>query len=153
MSTNTLLFGVLFLLAAIIIFLVIRMELRLQKLFRGSKAQTLETLMSDIAEQVKTLTTNTAEQSEGLKTLEGRLRKHGRGVKLVRFNPFADAGSNQSFAVAIINEDGDGVVFSSLYSRERMSVFAKQIANGKSDIELTPEEQSVVEDAHKDTLN
>ena len=47
----------------------------------------------------------------------------------------------------MVNEDGDGVVFSSLYSRERMSVFAKPIKNGKSEYELTSEEKNVLDKA------
>ena len=153
MSTNTLLFGVLFVLVAVVIILFIKVELRLRKLFKGSKADSLEALIAEVVGHVHALNDKTDSQSESLKMLDARLQKHGRGVKLVRFNPFPDVGGNQSFAVAIVNKEGDGVVFSSLYSRERMSVFAKPITAGKSDIELTPEEASVVQDAHKDAHN
>jgi len=150
MSTNTLLFGVLFLLLAICLFFLVRIELRLKKLFRGTKADNLETLIASIVEHVQALSSESEGHTKDLKQLEERLRRHGRGLKLVRFNPFTDVGGTQSFAVAIMNEEGDGVVFSSLYSRERMSVFAKPVKAGKSDIELTPEEQSVVADAQKE---
>jgi hypothetical protein len=63
---------------------------------------------------------------------------------MTRFNPFEDQGGNHSFAISMVNERGDGVVISSLYSRERMSVFAKHIKKGKSDIDLTEEEQDVL---------
>lgn len=150
MSTNTLLFGVLFILLAIALIFIIRTELRFKKLFRGSKADTLEGLIGTLVEEVKRLNGATTLHASDLKSLEERLIKHGRGVKLVRFNPFPDAGSNQSFAVGVVNGEGDGVVFSSLYSRERMSVFAKPIKGGKSDIELSPEEAGVVAEAFKD---
>ena len=75
------------------------------------------------------------------------MRKSIRGLETIRFNPFPDQGSNQSFAVGMVNEEGDGVVFSSLYSRERMSIFAKPIKNGKSEYELTTEEKEVLEKA------
>jgi len=39
------------------------------------------------------------------------------------------------------------VVFSSLYSRERMSVFAKPIKNNKSEYELSAEEKEALEKA------
>jgi hypothetical protein len=152
MSTNTLLFGVLFLLTATLVFLLIRIELRLQKLFKGTRAANLETLMAEIVNRVTTLAEESKKQGSDILTLGSRLQKHGRGVKLVRFNPFPEVGGNQSFAVGIVNEEGDGVVFSSLYSRERMSVFAKPIKKGASDIELTPEEASVVKDAQKEAL-
>jgi hypothetical protein len=47
----------------------------------------------------------------------------------------------------MLNEEGDGVVLSSLYSRERMSVFAKPIKNKKSEYELTVEEKAVLDQA------
>ena len=150
MSTTNILFGALFLLMALAIFFIIRIELRLKKLFKGSKAATLEDLMAQVVDHVNVLNHGAQDQAAQLEKLESRLKAQGRGVKLVRFNPFPDVGSAQSFAVAIMNEEGDGVVFSSLYSRERMSVFAKPIAKGKSDIELTPEEQSVVADAQSE---
>ena len=153
MSTADILFGALFLLVALAIFFIVRIELRLNKLFKGSKAGTLEKLMGEVVEHVKALSHEAEVQAGEIATLEARLKQQGRGVKFVRFNPFPDVGSAQSFAVGIVNEEGDGVVFSSLYSRERMSVFAKPITKGKSDIELTPEEQSVVADAQKDASN
>jgi hypothetical protein len=150
MSTAEILFGSLFLLMALAIFFIVRIELRLKKLFRGSKTATLEGLIGEIVERVKALDSLTKEQGAEIESLTRRLKRQGRGVKLLRFNPFPEAGGNHSFAVGIVNEQGDGVVFSSLYSRDRMSVFAKPIAKGISDIELTPEEQSVVADAQKD---
>ncbi|MEI8130221.1 MAG: DUF4446 family protein [bacterium] len=149
MSTNTILFGALFLLVAIALFLIVRIEIRLKKLFRGSRASSLESLLADMAKAVDIQNDRADTNEEHLKILEARLEKQGHGVKLVRFNPFTEVGGNQSFAVGIVNKEGDGVVFSSLYSRERMSVFAKPITKGVSDIELTPEEKSVVDDAHK----
>ena len=44
----------------------------------------------------------------------------------------------------MLNEEGDGVVFSSLYSRERMSIFAKPIKNNKSEYELSDVESAIV---------
>ena len=75
------------------------------------------------------------------------MKKSVRGLETIRFNPFPDQGSNQSFAVGMLNEEGNGVVFSSLYSRERMSIFAKPVKNGKSEYELTTEEKEVLKKA------
>ncbi len=147
MSTNVLLFASLFLLVAICLVFIIRIEIRLSKFFRGSRASSLESIIADMATELDALGGRADDHSANLKMLQSRLEKHGRGVKLLRFNPYGDTGSNQSFAVGIVNKEGDGVVFSSLYSRERMSVFAKPITGGNSDIELTPEERSVVDDA------
>ena len=73
-----------------------------------------------------------------------------RNIKTIRFNPFADSGSNQSFATAIVDDHGNGVILSSLYSRERMSVFAKPIENGVPKYDLTEEEAQVLDETLED---
>ncbi len=145
-TTLVAIFGVLFLLVVIAIVLLVRIEMRLKKLFRGSKAENLEGLMRDLSNHAKMVDDGLIDHSNKIDALRLKLDKQGRGIKLTRFNPFTDVGGNQSFAVSIINSEGDGVVFSSLYSRDRMSVFAKPIKGGTSDIELSPEEKSVVEE-------
>ncbi len=129
------------------IFWSFRTESRLRRFFAGKKGKDMEDKIIELEENIKKL-------DEARKKLEGelivvnkKLRKSVRGLETIRFNPFPDQGSNQSFAVGILNEDGDGVVFSSLYSRERMSVFAKPVKNGKSEYELSEEEKSVLEKA------
>ena len=109
--------------------------------------------MNEIVNHVAYLKEKDESHDNALDMLSARIGKHGHGVKIMRFNPFKDVGGNQSFAVAVINEDGDGVVLSSLYSRERMSVFAKPIIKGQSDIELSTEEKTVIEEAQKETLS
>jgi Protein of unknown function (DUF4446) len=151
MSTNVvILFGVAFALILIILLFVARIEMRLKKLFRGAKASTLEDLMQELVTKVQDLKRESDVHDKNISKITARLTKQGHSVKLLRFNPFPDVGGNQSFAVAIINEEGDGVVFSSLYSRERMSVFAKPILKGASDIELSDEEKSVVSEAQNE---
>lgn len=150
MSTNSILFGVLFVLVAIALFFAIRLERRIRKLFVGQKATSLEGLMRDLVAHVEHLDTESQAHEAALAALTARLARQGHGVKILRFNPFKDVGGTQSFAVGIVNEEGDGVVFSSLYSRDRMSVFAKPIIGGSSDVELTTEEATVVEEAKKE---
>ena len=82
-----------------------------------------------------------------ISVIGAKVKKSIRGLETVRFNPFPDQGSNQSFAIGMLNEEGDGVVFSSLYSRDRMSVFAKPIKNNKSEYELSGEEQKALDKA------
>ena len=55
----------------------------------------------------------------------------------------------QSFAVALLSENGDGAVLSSLYARDRMSVFAKPVKNFSSEFEMTEEEKEVLARARR----
>ena len=51
-------------------------------------------------------------------------------IGLVRFNPFEDTGGNQSFALALLDQAGDGFVVSSLHARAGTRVYGKAVAKG-----------------------
>ena len=122
-------------------------EKRLKRFFVGKKAKDLEDTIVALAENIKVLQNSKEKTEKEMIEINGKLRKSVRGLETIRFNPFPDQGSNQSFAMGILNEDGDGVVLSSLYSREKMSIFAKPIKNKKSEYELTNEEKEVLHKA------
>ncbi len=122
-------------------------EKRLKRFFIGKKAKDLEDTIITLEDEILKLKKAKEEIQKEIITINAKLKKSIRGVETIRFNPFPDQGSNQSFAIGMLNEDGDGVVLSSLYARERMSVFAKPIKNGKSDHELSDEEKEVLKKA------
>ena len=119
-------------------------ERRLKKFFLGKKARDLEDTILALEADIKELKGAKEKILHELDNLNGKLRKSIRGLETVRFNPFPDQGGNQSFAIGMLNEDGDGLVLSSLYSRERMSVFAKPIKGGRPAYELTAEEKEAL---------
>lgn len=120
-------------------------EYRFKKFFAGTKAKNLEEVMINLGSQMKELEDSQEKIDKHLVTVDTRLNKSIRSIETVRFNPFLDAGSNQSFAISFLNDEGDGVVMSSLYARDRMSIFAKPIIKGKSEFELSIEEKEVLD--------
>jgi hypothetical protein len=124
-------------------------ELRLKKIFAGTKAHNLEGMIVEVGKKIKQLEETQKEINIHLVTIDKRLNNSIRNIETIRFNPFVDAGGNQSFAIAFMNDEKNGVIMSSLYARDRMSIFAKPISNGKSDFELSSEEKEVLERAVK----
>jgi len=122
-------------------------EKRLKRFFLGKKAKDLEDTIVNLEQEIKKLNTAKNSLEREMTAINVKLKKTVRGLETIRFNPFPDQGGNQSFAIGMLNEEGNGVVLSSLYSRERMSVFAKPIKNNKSDYELTAEEKKVLKEA------
>jgi hypothetical protein len=122
------------------IFWIFSTEKRLRRFFMGRKAQDLEDTIGYLEDEINKLKIAKESSENEIKILHSKTKKSIRGLETIRFNPFPDQGSNQSFAIGLMNEEGDGVVISSLYSRERMSVFAKPIRGGKSEYDLTDEE-------------
>ena len=74
------------------------------------------------------------------KKLQGCIQRVG----IVRFSAYKDSGKDLSFAVALLDENNNGVVFNGLYSREMSSIYAKPIVDGKSNYSMTPEESQAI---------
>ena len=131
----------------LIFFWIITTEKRLKRFFVGKKAKDLEDTIVSLQNDIAELKKSKESMSTEISNINTKLKKSIRGLETIRFNPFPDQGSNQSFAISMLNEDGDGVVLSSLYARERMSVFAKPVKNSKSEYELTEEEKEAIKKA------
>lgn len=121
---------------------LIRLEIKLRRLCRGAKGADLEAVINHMSKDVASLKTFEGESKSYFKNVERRVRRSTQAVETVRFNAFRGMGEggNQSFATTFINEEGDGAVMSSIYTRERVSVFSKPVSKFKSEIELSEEE-------------
>lgn len=125
---------------------------RINRLLRGKNTMSIEESIIELAKELDTLTDFKEESEKYLELVEKRLRKSTQSIETRRFNPFKGTGSggNQSFACAFMNENGDGLILSSLYSSDRMSVFAKPVEKFVSTFELTEEEQNALDSAKDD---
>jgi hypothetical protein len=101
--------------------------------------------------EAPSLEARVAAELERIGRLESQLAAladRGRGavqhIGVVRFNPFEDTGSNQSFALAMLDDRGDGVVISSLHSRQSTRLYLKPIAGGRSETALSEEESEAL---------
>lgn len=79
--------------------------------------------------------------------LDRRLRGALQHVKLLRFTAFADVGGDQSFALALLDDLGAGVVVSGLHSRNGVRVYAKPLLDRRSTYALTTEEERAIAEA------
>jgi len=71
-------------------------------------------------------------------------------IGLVRYNPFAETGGDQSFCLAVLDGEDSGLVISSLHSRDTTRVYAKPIKKGKAaGYELSSEEKRAIKSAKR----
>ena len=80
-------------------------------------------------------------------SLEEDLSKCIQKVGIVRYSAFKDTGSDLSFAVALLDENNDGVVFNGIYSREMSNIYAKPVDKGNSKYTLSEEEVEAIKKA------
>ena len=126
--------------------LLIRLEIKLKKLFGGKNANSLEEVIAGLHKELKGEQDLVKSANIMIADLDRRVKCSVQSVRTIRFNPFHDSGSNQSFSVVFANEKGDGVVLSSLHARDRMSIYAKPIQDFSSTHELTDEEQQIIDE-------
>ena len=79
--------------------------------------------------------------------LEGLAQMDISRMGFVRYNAYDDTGSEQSYALALLNRTGDGVVLTSLYSRTDTRTFAKAVAGFKPTANASEEEVRAIERA------
>ena len=79
-----------------------------------------------------------------LAALRADLEQALRHVAVVRYDAFGDMGGRLSFSAAVIDDRGDGLVFSSIHARGESRTYAKGVVGGSSDATLTPEEQQAL---------
>lgn len=82
-----------------------------------------------------------------LASLRADIAQALRHVAVVRYDAFGDMGGRLSFSAAVVDDQGDGLVFSSIHARGESRTYAKGVVGGSSDATLTPEEQQALASA------
>ena len=121
-----------------------RLGRRLDALTRGQDGKDLATVLDAHLDKVFAVSGEVDELTVRTAVAEANLRRSFQRIGLVRFNPFEDTGGNQSFALALLDANGDGLVLSSLHSRTGTRVYAKAISGGRSETALSDEESEAV---------
>jgi hypothetical protein len=108
----------------------------------------LDRILSAQMQRLDGLTADLQALTSRTRFVEAEGRHAIQSVGLVRFNPFEDTGSNQSFALALLDADDNGVILSSLHSRQATRVYLKAIAGGRCEAALSSEETQALLEAH-----
>ena len=147
-------YSVFFILGFILVFLllftwniILHIKINRQKkpLITGNKPANFETILENHDKSLKLLDKDIQELYNISNQINALAFKGLHKFGMVRFNPFNDVGGDQSFAIAFLNGKDNGLVISSLYTREGTRVYSKSITGGKSEKHpLTDEEKEAI---------
>ena len=124
-----------------------RLARRLQALTRGDDGRSLEAVLSAHLERVHGLARDVERLGSRSARQEMELQRAFQRIGVVRFNPFEDTGGNQSFAIALLDGHGDGVVVSSLHARGSTRIYAKAVTGGRAEGAASLEEAQALRQA------
>ena len=130
-----------------VIVLLVRQE-RLLGQYRyfmtGATGASLEGVLRDHVAQEGQTVDQVRALDQLARRLEGASVFHLQRMAIVRFNPFRDSGGDQSFAIALADGQGNGVILSSLHARDMTRVYAKPLEKWQSTYSLTDEEKQAI---------
>lgn len=70
-----------------------------------------------------------------------------RHVAVVRYDAFGDMGGRMSFSAALLDDNGDGLLLSSIHGHTESRVYVKTVSNRKPDGRVSPEELEAITNA------
>lgn len=113
--------------------------------------QARSALLAEVEQQRRSADADQASAQDlmrsALEEVSGVVNASLRRVALVRFDAFDDLSGRLSFCLALLDGHGDGFALTSLAGRTDTRLYAKPIAAGSADTELTPEERQAVKAA------
>ena len=108
---------------------------------------TLQQAFEELQEYVGEVASRLDERLEGAESaLAGAITRRA----LVRYDAYNELSGQQSVSIALLDDHGSGVVLSCIHHREQARVYAKLLLTGRSELELSPEEQEAVREALAD---
>lgn len=121
-----------------------RLQKNVAKLFGGG--ETDGDTQKDVIRRITKTETKLEELEPRVIMLESIADISIQKIGFLRFNPFHNTGGDQSFIIILLDRKDNGVVFSSLYMREGVRTYAKEIVQGKSKHPLSEEEKKILEE-------
>jgi hypothetical protein len=121
-----------------------RMERHREDVFAGGEDASLASALENLASHLSETTARTERLVAHTEQVDTILAHTVQGVGLVRFRAFQDTGGDQSFALAMADGEGNGVVVSALYGRGATRIYAKPVQSWLSPKALSEEEEKAL---------
>ncbi|HEY5532529.1 MAG TPA: DUF4446 family protein [Candidatus Anoxymicrobiaceae bacterium] len=121
-----------------------RLEADCELLVRDTQGQNFVEIVGDNISQVEHLLYEVEKLSEQYAQVLRRMAGAVQHIGVVRFDAFRDLGGLLSFAVALLDDRGNGLVLSSIYGRNESRTYSKPVVERGSSYELSPEEKEAI---------
>lgn len=121
-----------------------RMQSHYESLFSGGDDASLAVALENLASRLSETTARTERLVTRAEQIDAILAHAVQGMGLVRFRAFQDTGGDQSFALALVDGEGNGVIISALYGRGATRVYAKPVQGWLSPKALGEEEEKAL---------
>jgi len=122
-------------------------------LLTSREGKDLGQLLGMYVEQMRLAASKADQLAKTSEQMERQLRGSIQRVGLIRFNAFEGTGGEQSFALALLDAQGDGIVVSSLQGRADTRLYAKPVKKWDSTYKLSVEEKEAIAQAYQNEVD
>ncbi|KXG73855.1 DUF4446 family protein [Thermotalea metallivorans] len=130
-----------------------KLDKKYKNLARGMEDKNLEEIIYRYYEKIDQTDIRINKIDQRLAIVEGKLLKSIQKVGMVRYNAFHDIGGDLSFSIALLDEEHNGFILTSIYGRSNNVVYGKPIKKGKSSYTLSAEELQALDRAKNNSLD
>ena len=120
---------------------------RVDSLTRGKDTESLEDIILSYLQRVESLEEGEEITRAALTAIKDNLKITYQKKGLVKYDAFREMSGALSYSLALLDKENNGVLISSMYSREGCYTYAKDIVNGESKINLSEEEAEALKQA------
>jgi hypothetical protein len=119
-----------------------------QRMVMGDSEQDLVAHAASLHEQFEALygyVQDAAERLDGrMETAERRIDRAVAYRALIRYDAYGEMSGRQSTSIALLDANRSGLVLSSIHHRDQARLYAKEVREGKPELELSPEEDEAI---------
>ena len=120
---------------------------RVDSLTRGKDTESMEDIILSYLQRVESLEEGEEITRAALTAIKDNLKITYQKKGLVKYDAFREMSGALSYSLALLDKENNGVLISSMYSREGCYTYAKDIVNGESKINLSEEEAEALKQA------
>lgn len=120
---------------------------RVDTLTRGKDTESMEDVMLNFFERIESLENAEQRMHQDIKEIKQNLKITYQKTGLVKYDAFREMSGALSYSLALLDKQNNGVLITSMYSREGCYTYAKDIVNGESEINLSEEEREALKQA------
>lgn len=124
-----------------------KLRRRIDDLTRGKDTESMEDIMLNFFERIESLEEGEKVTRSDLKDIKKNLKITYQKKGLVKYDAFREMSGALSYSLALLDKENNGVLITSMYSREGCYTYAKDIENGNCKLNLSEEETEALKQA------
>ena len=138
---------ILFILLIICLNKIGKLNKKYSAFMKGADGENLESVILQRFREIDQLNETTGYLSEKIRVINSTLLNTYQKMGIVKYDAFQEMGGKLSFSLALLDDEDNGLILTSMHTREGCYTYIKEIIKGESFVILAEEERKALEEA------